>query len=144
MADRVRSIQVLLQLRELGVRIAVDDYGTGYSSLAYLRELPVQELKLDKSFVMHLNEDPLAAAIVRSTVGLSHSLGLGMVAEGVETAEALKELRIYGCDMAQGYQIGRPQPADRLTTRLLTKPRPSLRADEHQDRVPAPAQPAAS
>ncbi|MDP9436672.1 MAG: EAL domain-containing protein [Actinomycetota bacterium] len=118
MADRVRSIEVLLALRELGVRIAVDDYGTGYSSLAYLRELPVHELKLDKSFVMHLDEDPLAAAIVRSTVGLSHSLGLGMVAEGVETAGALTELQIYGCDLAQGYHIGRPQPADQLTSQL--------------------------
>ena len=132
MLDRVRSAAVLSTLRDLGVRIAVDDYGTGYSSLAYLRELPVDELKLDKSFVMHLDADPLAAAIVRSTVGLAHSLGLRMVAEGVETASALETLRRYGCDVAQGYHLGRPQPAEQLTASLTRAPRPP-------DRPPARA-----
>jgi len=119
MLDRVRSAQVLGALRRLGIQIAVDDYGTGYSSLAYLREFPVDELKLDKSFVVHLDEDPLAAAIVRSTIDLAHSLGLLIVVEGVETATALEQLTTYGCDIAQGYHIARPQPGDTLTGWLL-------------------------
>jgi sensor c-di-GMP phosphodiesterase-like protein len=93
----------------------VDDYGTGYSSLAYLQELAVDELKLDKSFVMRMTEDPGAAAIVRPTVDLAHSLGLTMVAEGVENEAALAELARLGCDLAQGYHISRPLPAEQLT-----------------------------
>jgi diguanylate cyclase (GGDEF)-like protein len=119
MLDHLRSAEVLSALRRLGVRIAVDDYGTGYSSLAYLREFPVDELKLDKSFVVHLDEDPLAAAIVRSTIDLAHSLGLLIVVEGVETAKALEQVTIYGCDLAQGYHITPPQPGEALTEWLL-------------------------
>jgi diguanylate cyclase (GGDEF)-like protein len=115
MADPVRSRQTLGELRSLGVRLAVDDYGTGYSSLAYLQELAIDELKLDKSFVMRMTEDPGAAAIVRTTVDLAHSLGLVMVAEGVENETALVELARLGCDVAQGYFIGKPLPAQELT-----------------------------
>lgn len=118
MIDRVRSAAVLGELRKLGVRIAVDDYGTGYSSLAYLRELPVDELKLDKSFVMHLDEDPLAVAIVHSTVGLAHSLGLLIVVEGVESETAMRQLRDFGCDFAQGHHLGGPQPTEQITDLL--------------------------
>jgi EAL domain-containing protein (putative c-di-GMP-specific phosphodiesterase class I) len=102
---------VLGQLRDRGVRIAVDDFGTGYSSLAYLRELPIDELKLDRSFVMPMAEDPRAAALVLSTIGLAHSLGLRLVAEGVEDVTALELLRRNGCDEAQGYHLSRPLPA---------------------------------
>jgi diguanylate cyclase (GGDEF)-like protein len=119
MLDRIRSAEVLGLLRQLGVRIAVDDYGTGYSSLAYLREFPVDELKLDKSFVVNLDEDPLSAAIVRSTIDLAHSLGLLIVVEGVESAKALEQLRVYGCDLAQGYHITPPKPGDVLTEWLV-------------------------
>ena len=108
MADAERSKQVLHGLKALGVRLAVDDYGTGYSSLAYLRELPVQELKLDRSFVTHLRTDPRSAAIVRSTVQLSHELGMVMVAEGVEDGQVLAALTDWKCDLAQGYHIARP------------------------------------
>ena len=108
MADAERSKQVLHGLKALGVRLAVDDYGTGYSSLAYLRELPVHELKLDRSFVTHLRTDPRSAAIVRSTVQLSHELGMVMVAEGVEDGQVLAALSDWKCDLAQGYHIARP------------------------------------
>jgi diguanylate cyclase (GGDEF)-like protein len=112
MADAELSQQVLAGLRAIGVRLAVDDYGTGYSSLAYLRELPVDELKLDRGFVQNLRVDARAAAIVRSTVQLSHELGMVMVAEGVEDAAALDDLRRWGCDLAQGYHIARPAGGD--------------------------------
>jgi len=128
MADPVRSKQVLADLRALGLRLAVDDYGTGYSSLAYLQELAVDELKLDKSFVMRMTEDRGAAAIVRTTVDLAHSLGLIMVAEGVENEAALAELARLGCDVAQGYHISKPLPAEQLTAWLHTRiqPQPTL------------------
>jgi predicted signal transduction protein with EAL and GGDEF domain len=118
MADAARSQQVMAGLRRLGVRLSVDDYGTGYSSLAYLRALPVDELKLDRSFVSHLTTDEKAAAIVRSTLSLSRELGLTMVVEGVEDAAALAALRDWGCDVAQGYHIARPMPADRFVAWL--------------------------
>jgi diguanylate cyclase len=118
MRDLVRPAEILAELRELGIRIAVDDYGTGYSSLAYLRELPVDVLKLDKSFIRHLDTDRLATEIVRSTVGLAHALGLRIVVEGVETASAMRQLEDFGCDYAQGYFLGNPQPADRVTVLL--------------------------
>jgi diguanylate cyclase (GGDEF)-like protein len=130
MADPVRSKQVLGELRALGVRLAVDDYGTGYSSLAYLQELAVDELKLDKSFVMRMTEDSGAAAIVRTTVDLAHSLGLTMVAEGVENEGALAELARLGCDVAQGFHISKPLPADQLTGWLQARIQPQpMRSD---------------
>jgi diguanylate cyclase len=108
MADRDRGFAVLTAVHALGVRIAVDDYGTGYSSLAYLQDLPVDELKLDRSFVVRMISDPRAAAIVTSTIGLAHSLDLPMVAEGVESAAVLNLLTTAGCDYGQGYHIARP------------------------------------
>src|SRR4051812_5927679 len=114
MADRERAAGVLTALRGMGVGIAIDDYGTGYSSLAYLAELPVTELKLDRSFVAAMTDSPRTAAIVTSTLQLAHALGLVLVAEGVEdqaTAHALTEL---GCDVVQGYQLSPPVPAAEL------------------------------
>lgn len=108
--DRVRARVVLAKLRALGVTVSIDDYGTGYSSLAYLRELPVDELKLDRSFVFPMSQDERAAAIVRSTVDLAHSLGLRIVAEGVEDELAAEQLGAYGCDDAQGYHYSKPVP----------------------------------
>src|SRR5919197_1074950 len=133
MIDPERSGRVLDDLRALGVRIAVDDYGTGYSSLAYLQRLPVDELKLDKSFVMPMLEHEAGAAIVRTTIDLAHSLHLRLVAEGVETEAHLRELARLGCDLAQGYHISRPQPADAITAWLhqrtiLPAPAPPRRA----------------
>jgi diguanylate cyclase (GGDEF)-like protein len=114
LGDRHRARTVLTRLGELGVRVSIDDFGTGYSSLAYLRDLPVDQLKLDRTFVADAENDPTSAALVRSTVSLAHSLGLEMVAEGVETPGVLALLREVGCDQAQGYFLGRPMPAARL------------------------------
>ena len=114
MADHDRAREILLRLTERGIQISVDDFGTGYSSLAYLRELPVHEMKLDRSFVFPMADDARAAALVYSTIGLAHSLGLRMVAEGVESQEALTALARHGCDYAQGYVISRPLPAAEL------------------------------
>ncbi len=112
--DRTRAQAVLARLRLMGIRISIDDYGSGYSSLAYLRELTVDEIKLDKSFVFPMADDARAASIVRSTIDLAHALGLGIVAEGVEHLVAAQELSSYGCDTAQGYFWTRPLPAHRL------------------------------
>ncbi|MGY2065502.1 EAL domain-containing protein [Blastococcus sp. SYSU DS0619] len=125
MADAARSQQVMAGLRRLGVRLSVDDYGTGYSSLSYLRALPVDELKLDRSFVTHLTSDTRAAAIVRSTLQLSRDLGMSMVVEGVEDADSLAALREWGCDVAQGYHISRPMPAERVQGWLEARPTPA-------------------
>ncbi|TQN37384.1 diguanylate cyclase (GGDEF)-like protein [Blastococcus colisei] len=122
MADAARSQQVMAGLRQLGVRLSVDDYGTGYSSLSYLRALPVDELKLDRSFASNLTSDERAAAIVRSTLQLSLDLGMSMVVEGVEDAATLAALRAWGCDYAQGYHIARPMPAERFLSWLADQP----------------------
>jgi EAL domain-containing protein (putative c-di-GMP-specific phosphodiesterase class I) len=129
--DPDRSQQVLDGLRAIGVRLSVDDYGTGYSSLAYLQALPVEELKLDQSFIAHLGTDPRAAAIVRSTIELSHELGMQMVAEGVEDEVALGKLRAWGCDAAQGFLIARPMAADKLTQWLAARIDPQLELAAH-------------
>jgi diguanylate cyclase len=110
--DRARSI--LTRLRSSGVQISVDDYGTGYSSLSYLRDLPIDELKLDRSFMLPMLDDARAVALVASTIAMAHSLGLRMVAEGVETGAAYAELARLGCDQAQGYYMSRPVPAAEL------------------------------
>ena len=138
MVDPERSGTVLDDLRALGVRIAVDDYGTGYSSLAYLQRLPVDELKLDKSFILPMLEDQAGAAIVRTTIDLAHSLGLRLVAEGVETEAHLRELARLGCDLAQGYHICRPVPAQDLTPWLQQRT-----CQPTGQRPPGPDQPAA-
>jgi diguanylate cyclase len=110
MADPERGRAVLGELRRLGVRTSIDDYGTGYSSLAYLRHLPADELKLDRSLTSDVGADPRAAAIVEHTVALAHALGLRLVAEGVEDDATRRMLARLGCDVAQGYLIARPMP----------------------------------
>jgi diguanylate cyclase (GGDEF)-like protein len=126
MNDRERARAVLVTLRQLGIRVAVDDFGTGYSSLTYLRDLPIDELKLDRSFVGAMAEDPRSAAIVRSTIALAHSLGLRMVAEGVEDCVTADELAMSGCDEAQGYYFSRPLPPEELEGWLDAHGRHSL------------------
>ena len=111
MRDPQRSLDSLLALRELGIALAVDDYGTGYSSLATLKSLPVQDLKIDKSFVLQLADNSDDAVIVKSTIELAHNMGLKVIAEGIENARSLSWLKERHCDVAQGYFISRPLPA---------------------------------
>ena len=110
MDDPPRALQTLERLHQMGFKLAIDDFGTGYSSLAYLKRLPVDELKIDQSFVLNMERDLDDAKIVRSTVDLAHNLGLSVVAEGVETAKAWKLLQALGCDEAQGYFVAKPMP----------------------------------
>ncbi|MGH3862753.1 putative bifunctional diguanylate cyclase/phosphodiesterase [Actinokineospora sp.] len=121
MADPQRALPVLRRLHALGVVLAVDDFGTGYSSLAYLRQLPVDEVKIDKSFVLGMGTDLGDHAVVRSIVELGHSLGLTVVAEGVEEDVARDQLAAMGCDVAQGYLISRPLSESRLEAWLQAR-----------------------
>jgi diguanylate cyclase (GGDEF)-like protein len=114
MVDPTVAKRAMQDLSEVGVSFAIDDFGTGYSSLAYLTDLPVRELKIDKSFVLAMNADPRNRVVVRSTIELAHGLGLRTVAEGVEDAETLEGLRELGCELGQGYHISRPQPVAEL------------------------------
>jgi diguanylate cyclase (GGDEF)-like protein len=118
MADPVRARGVLEELTAMGVRVAIDDFGTGYSSLAHLRQLPVSEIKIDKSFVLNMSGDENDAVIVRSIIDLARNLGLGVVAEGVETHEVWTMLSELGCQHAQGFYLCRPVSAENLTELL--------------------------
>jgi EAL domain-containing protein (putative c-di-GMP-specific phosphodiesterase class I) len=114
MVDPTRTMTVLGLLRNLGVTLSIDDFGTGYSSLAYLRRLEAHELKIDKSFVFTMASNSNDAVIVRSTIELGHSLGLRLVAEGVEDEGTWRMLRALGCDVIQGYQLAKPMPFEVL------------------------------
>jgi EAL domain-containing protein (putative c-di-GMP-specific phosphodiesterase class I) len=118
MSDPGRAITALNRLSTMGVNISIDDFGTGYSSLAYLKKMPVSLMKIDRSFVMHMCDDPNDVAIVGSTVELAHSLGLRAIGEGVESEDALGMLKELCCDFAQGFHIGRPMPIDELMALL--------------------------
>jgi diguanylate cyclase (GGDEF)-like protein len=114
MGDPRRATEVLERLRAIGVRLSLDDFGTGHSSLTYLKQLPLDEVKIDRSFVTGMAVDPSDAAIVRSTIDLARHLGLDVVAEGVESEEVLDVLVALECDVAQGFLLSRPLPADQL------------------------------
>jgi diguanylate cyclase (GGDEF)-like protein/PAS domain S-box-containing protein len=123
LSDPVRTKRVLDKLSAMGIVLSIDDFGTGYSSLSYLTQLPVNEIKIDRSFVMNMAESSGDAVIVRSTIDLARNLGLQVVAEGVETEEAWHELNELGCTLAQGYYLTRPVPAAELTEWLKHRPR---------------------
>jgi EAL domain-containing protein (putative c-di-GMP-specific phosphodiesterase class I) len=110
MDDPQRALVTLDRLSAMGFKLSIDDFGTGYSSLAYLKRLPVDELKIDQSFVRNMQADASDAMIVRSTIDLAHNLGIIVVAEGVENAQVWTMLRDLQCDHAQGYHMGRPMP----------------------------------
>ena len=130
MADPVFGLQVLNQFDKMGVKLAIDDFGTGYSSLAYLSKLPMNEIKIDKSFVLNMMQDPQASVIVKSTIELGHNLGLKVVAEGVETREVWDRLTQWGCDAAQGYYMSRPLPEEKLMQWL---------SESHWSPIPKPS-----
>ena len=110
LADTKRAVAVLQDLRDMGVHLAVDDFGTGYSSLAYLKQFPVERLKIDQSFVRDMLEDPNDRAIAEAVIALGKSLGMRVIAEGIESLAHADELRSKGCDEAQGYYYSRPMP----------------------------------
>ncbi|HTZ00400.1 MAG TPA: EAL domain-containing protein, partial [Rhodocyclaceae bacterium] len=117
-----RAAGVLAQLRELGVTVSVDDFGTGYSSLARLRWLPIDQIKIDRSFVMNLDVDEKDALVVQTIVDLGRAFGLEVVAEGIESAPQAARLLALGCTIGQGYHYARPLPADRLAAWLHESP----------------------
>jgi diguanylate cyclase (GGDEF)-like protein len=128
MSNPSDGLTILTELDRMGVTLAIDDFGTGYSSLAYLKRLPVDELKIDKSFVIDMKENENDAVIVRSTIDLAHNLGLKVTAEGVETQAVWDALGVLGCDQSQGYFMGRPMPAETLWEWLSGSARPKAPA----------------
>ncbi len=128
MSDPERAMATVTRLSDLGVRMSVDDFGTGYSSLANLRRLPIDDLKIDRSFVSPMLEDESDLIIVRSTINLGHDLGLRIIAEGVEDGATLQQLALLGCDLAQGYHVSRPMPAEAFE-RWLLDANPRLQQD---------------
>jgi EAL domain-containing protein (putative c-di-GMP-specific phosphodiesterase class I) len=118
MHDLEHATSLLHQLRDLGVSISIDDFGTGYSSLSALRNFPVNKLKIDRSFIHEIETSASAAAVVLAVISFSRTLGMRVVAEGVETAGQADFLRAHGCDEIQGYLIARPLPAPELLERF--------------------------
>ena len=114
MDDPIRAQQTLDKLSGMGFDLSIDDFGTGYSSLAYLKRLPVNELKIDKSFVLSMENDADDTKIVRSTIDLGHNMGLRVVAEGVENLKVMQLLAELGCDQAQGYFMSKPIPVEQI------------------------------
>jgi EAL domain-containing protein (putative c-di-GMP-specific phosphodiesterase class I) len=125
MNDPGRALEVLNRMYLLGIRLSIDDFGTGYSSMSYLKNLPVHELKVDRSFVTHMRRQQSERVIVRSTVDLAHNLGLQVVAEGVEDAETWQELDLLGCDTIQGYHLARPMSPSQLAAWLESRGNPA-------------------
>jgi EAL domain-containing protein (putative c-di-GMP-specific phosphodiesterase class I)/CHASE2 domain-containing sensor protein len=126
LADNGESLEMIMRLRELGIRISIDDYGTGMSTLEYLKKIPANEIKIDQSFVKGMVDNRSDRLMVQSTIGLAHSLGRKVVAEGVEQREILDLLAEMGCDIAQGFAVGRPMSLEGLAKRLTTDRRRSV------------------
>ncbi len=138
MSDPDRALATVSRLSALGVRMSVDDFGTGYFSLSNLRRLPIDELKIDRTFVSPMLRDESDLIIVRSTINLGHDLGLRIIAEGVEDAATMQELARLGCDLAQGYHFGRPMPAA-MFRRWLGSPVPAVAAERARGLAPEPS-----
>jgi EAL domain-containing protein (putative c-di-GMP-specific phosphodiesterase class I) len=118
MDDAKATMSTLERLRAIGVYLSIDDFGTGYSSMNYLKRFDVRALKIDRSFICGLPQDSENAAITRAIIAMAHGLKMAVVAEGVETDEQLVLLEEYGCDMVQGYFLGRPSTAEAITQML--------------------------
>jgi EAL domain-containing protein (putative c-di-GMP-specific phosphodiesterase class I) len=121
MKDLPATLRMMEQLRVLGIRFSIDDFGTGYSSLSHLQRLPVDEIKIDRSFIQEIDNHQHDDAIVRSTIGLGHALNLKVVAEGVESASSWEMLRRLGCDLIQGYFVSKPLPAREFTAWIAAR-----------------------
>ena len=121
MADPIRARELLKQFNSMGIILSIDDFGTGYSSLGYLKQLPVEEIKIDRSFVMEMTEDENDAVIVRATIELAHNLGMWIVAEGVKDKKTWDMLKTLNCDIAQGYHISRAIHPREFTDWLLSR-----------------------
>jgi EAL domain-containing protein (putative c-di-GMP-specific phosphodiesterase class I) len=118
MADHRRATTILTRLNKMGVMLTIDDFGTGYSSLAYLQQLPVSTIKIDKSFVLTMENDTGNGTIVQSTIDLGHNLGLKVIAEGVESEDSFRQLASLGCDFGQGFYLSKPLSPDKATVWL--------------------------
>jgi EAL domain-containing protein (putative c-di-GMP-specific phosphodiesterase class I) len=132
-------MSILTRLNKMGVTLSIDDFGTGYSSLAYLQELPVSAVKIDKSFVMTMDSDPGNATIVQSTIDLGHNLGLKVIAEGVETERCYGDLAKMGCDYAQGYFLSKPLSPQKMSVWLEVFMSSKLAAEADAAEQEAPA-----
>jgi EAL domain-containing protein (putative c-di-GMP-specific phosphodiesterase class I) len=121
MTDPGRALGILTALQQSGVALSLDDFGTGYSSMSYLKRLPVDELKIDRSFVTDMLAAGSDSVLVRSSIDLGHNLGLVVVAEGVEDSQTMAALGVLGCDVVQGYHLARPMPAEALTRWLAAR-----------------------
>jgi diguanylate cyclase len=128
MADLSGARDVMKRLSQLGVRLAIDDFGTGHSSLAYLKQFPVQEVKVDRTFVQGVANSPVDSAIVRAIIDLANAMGISAMAEGVETQDQVTGLKLLGCEVAQGFYFSQPLTAadfGELLTRHFTSPAPA-------------------
>jgi diguanylate cyclase (GGDEF)-like protein len=139
MADPERALAILGELHDMGVRLSVDDFGTGYSSMSYLKLLPVDELKVDRTFVRDMTSDPADAVLVQSAINLGHNLGLSVVAEGVEDGGTLAALTEVGADVVQGFYLGRPMTPEKLCDWIAGRARMTPTEHERPDPVVAPA-----
>jgi EAL domain-containing protein (putative c-di-GMP-specific phosphodiesterase class I) len=147
MADPEKATDILTRLHNLGVRLSVDDFGTGYSSLSALKRLPINAIKIDKSFVLNMANDENDLFIVRSVIDLAHNLGAEVVAEGVETEEVVRMLRMLGCDFIQGFHSGRPTAVEEVRWLLgvidpvAVAPESALTSGPVPARLPQPGAP---
>ena len=130
LTDGYATVERLAALRRMGVKVAIDDFGTGYSSLSYLRRLPIDAVKIDRTFIEQLAGDSRQAALVEAIVGLCRSLDLQIIAEGVEGPDQARRLLELGCHLAQGYELGRPKPASALRARLRKQPKRTAKTGE--------------
>ena len=121
MDNPARSIEMLEKLNNMGIKLSIDDFGTGFSSLAYLKKLPVHEIKIDQSFVFNMDKDESDAVIVKSTIDLGHNLGMRVLAEGVESSQILDIIKDFGCDDAQGYLFSKPKLGEEFLSMLKEK-----------------------
>jgi len=130
MTDPERSLEIIHKLHDQGFSLSIDDYGTGYSSLAYLKKMPLSELKIDRSFVTDILQNNNDQVIVNATINLAHNLGLSVTAEGVEDEATMQQLQDYNCDLAQGYYINKPLPFDKFIDYIQNSDRLHFRTPE--------------